>query len=65
MATNGAPDSWDQDDQMTAKMNQLNVGAATFVPNANAAAFVPSWLPAPAAASPGEVLQILNSPAAS
>jgi len=62
MATNGAPDSWDQDDQMTAKMNQLNVGAATFVPNANAAAFVPSWLPAPAAASPAPAPVITAPP---
>jgi len=51
MATNGAPDSWDQEPEereMMTKMGTLNVGAPAFVPNVNAAAFVPSWQAAPA-----------------
>ena len=52
MATNGAPDSWEQED-VSAKMAALNVAAPAFVPNVNACAFVPSWLPADPAPSPG------------
>jgi len=51
MATNGAPDSWEQED-VSAKMAALNVAAPAFVPNVNACAFVPSWLPADPAPSP-------------
>jgi len=51
MATNGAPDSWEQED-VSAKMAQLNVAAPAFVPNVNATAFVPSWLPAEPVPSP-------------
>ena len=43
MATNGAPDTWDMDEDMSNKMNSLNVNAPSFVPNVNAPAFVPSW----------------------
>jgi len=46
MATNGAPESWDQEDEVSTKMGQLNVAAPAFVPNVNAPAFTPSWLPA-------------------
>jgi len=46
MATNGAPESWDQEDEVSTKMGQLNVGAPAFVPNVNAPTFTPSWLPA-------------------
>jgi len=52
MATNGAPEQWDQEDDLTPKMGQLNVSAPAFVPNVNAAAFVPSWLPADTASDP-------------
>lgn len=52
MATNGAPEQWDQEEETTMKMGQLNVGAPSFVPNVNAAAFVPSWLPADPAPVP-------------
>jgi hypothetical protein len=58
MATNGAPEQWDQD-ETALKMAALNVGAPSFVPNANAAAFVPSWLNSEPAAAPGlDVLQL-------
>ena len=54
MATNGAPDSWeDNSDEISTKMTALNVDAPSFVPNVNAAVFVPSFLaaaPPPAAA---------------
>jgi len=46
MATNGAPDSWDDDVEtstITTKFSDLNVEAPSFVPNVNAAVFVPSW----------------------
>ena len=49
MATNGAPDSWDDDvetNNVTNKFTDLNVEAPSFVPNVNASVFVPSWLPA-------------------
>jgi peptide chain release factor subunit 3 len=49
MATNGAPESWDQEDEVSNKMGQLNVGAPAFVPNVNAPTFTPSWLPAESA----------------
>ena len=46
MATNGAPDNWDDEDMdVSNKLSALNVNAATFVPNPNAAVFVPSWGP--------------------
>jgi len=53
------PDHWDDPDQSAAgndlgsKMSKLNVNAASFVPNVNAPAFVPSFLqqPPPAAAA--------------
>jgi len=52
MSTNGAPDSWDGDETVTNKMAGLNVGAPAFVPNPNAACFVPSFaVPPPAVAS--------------
>ena len=44
MATNGAPDNWDDEDMdVSNKLNALNVNAPSFVPNVNAPAFVPSW----------------------
>ena len=50
MATNGAPDNWeDEDMDVSNKLSALNVNAATFVPNPNAAVFVPSWGPEAAA----------------
>ena len=50
MATNGAPDNWeDADMDVSNKLSALNVNAATFVPNPNAAVFVPSWGPEAAA----------------
>jgi len=46
MATNGAPDNWDDEDMdISNKLTALNVNAPTFVPNVNAAPFVPSWGP--------------------
>jgi len=45
MATNGAPEHWDQEDEAAHKLGQLNIGAPEFVPNVNAVEFVPSWLP--------------------
>jgi hypothetical protein len=49
MATNGAPDSWDdegdqQQQQLASQLKSLNVNAPAFVPNVNAAVFVPSFL---------------------
>ena len=53
MATNGAPDNWDDGMDVSNKMEALNVNAASFVPNVNAPSFVPSWgPPAPASSSP-------------
>jgi len=63
MATNGAPENWDDEEMdVSGKMNALNVNAPSFVPNVNAPAFVPgNWggspdsetppAPAPAAAA--------------
>ena len=46
MATNGAPDNWeDEEMDVSNKLTALNVNAASFVPNVNAAVFVPSWGP--------------------
>ena len=49
MATNGAPDNWDEEiSDGVAKLTvkpEFNVNAASFVPNVNAAPFVPSWGP--------------------
>jgi len=56
MATNGAPESWDQEDEVSTKMGQLNVAAPAFVPNVNAPAFTPSWLPAAESAPPPQPL---------
>ena len=47
MATNGAPDSWDDEgdqQQLANHLKSLNVNAPAFVPNVNAAVFVPSFL---------------------
>jgi len=46
MAANGAPDSWEDntDAALQDKMTLLNVNAPSFVPNVNAAVFVPSFL---------------------
>lgn len=66
MATNGAPEQWDQE-ETALKMAALNVGAPSFVPNANAAAFVPSWLssePASAPAAPPASAPAPQKPAA-
>lgn len=53
MATNGAPDNWeDEDMDVSNKLSALNVNAATFVPNPNAAVFVPSWGPEAAPPKP-------------
>ena len=55
MSTNGAPDSWeDNDDSLAKPMGSLNINAPTFVPNVMAAEFVPSWgvQPSPQAAAP-------------
>ncbi len=55
MATNGAPDSWEDegDQQLASQLHSLNVNAPAFVPNVNAAVFVPSFMvksePAPQA----------------
>ena len=43
MATNGAPDNWDDGMDVSNKMEALNVNAPSFVPNVNAPTFVPSW----------------------
>jgi len=56
MATNGAPEQWDQEEETTHKMGQLNVGAPAFVPNVNAAAFVPSWQSADPVTAPAVIL---------
>ena len=47
MASNGAPESWDDMD-VSDKMNNLNVNAPSFVPNVNAAVFVPGGWGGPA-----------------
>jgi peptide chain release factor subunit 3 len=52
MATNGAPDSWDDGEDINDKMGALNVEAPSFVPNVNAAVFVPSFGPPPPKATP-------------
>jgi len=46
MSTNGAPDSWEDNDgsELSKPMSELNVNAPSFTPNVNAAEFVPSWL---------------------
>ena len=71
MATNGAPESWEDADDMAAKLNALNVNAPSFVPNVNAAVFVPSFgppqpaaevPPAPVAAAPTEAAPVANPP---
>ena len=50
---NGAPDSWEDGADINDKLAQLNVDAPSFVPNVNAAVFVPSFLPAaPVEAAP-------------
>ena len=69
MATNGAPDTWDMDEDMSNKMNSLNVNAPSFVPNVNAPAFVPSWGgPAPedtpASTDNGDTAMQVDDPAA-
>ena len=51
MATNGAPDNWDDGMDVSNKMEALNVNAPSFVPNVNAPSFVPSWGPPPPASS--------------
>ena len=45
MASNGAPDNWDDEDMdVSNKLNALNVNAPAFVPNVNAPVFVPgNW----------------------
>ena len=53
MATNGAPDNWDDGMDVSNKMEALNVNAPSFVPNVNAPSFVPSWgAPPPAVSTP-------------
>ena len=52
MATNGAPDNWDDRMDVSSKMEALNVNAPSFVPNVNAPAFVPGNWGSPAATSP-------------
>ena len=52
MATNGAPDNWDDGMDVSSKMEALNVNAPSFVPNVNAPAFVPGNWGSPAATSP-------------
>jgi len=66
MATNGAPETWDQEEDaaVTHKMGQLNVGAPAFVPNVNAAAFVPSWQTTEPVAAPPVILPPPATPAA-
>lgn len=57
MATNGAPDRWDEgEEEISNRLSkQLNVDAPMFVPNVNAAVFVPSFMqqPQPPAPSSG------------
>lgn len=74
MATNGAPDSWEDEgdqQQLASQFNALNVNAPAFVPNINAAVFVPSFMvktepappPEPAAPmSPSEELSSAHPP---
>ena len=45
-----APESWESVADTTAGIGALNVNANVFVPNANAAAFVPSFLSGPSSA---------------
>jgi len=53
MATNGAPDNWDDGMDVSNKMEALNVNAPSFVPNVNAPSFVPSWgAPPPVVSTP-------------
>jgi len=56
MSTNGAPDSWEDNEASISKgMGELNVEAASFVPNPNAVAFVPSWgMPPPSTVEPAQ-----------
>ncbi|KAJ9063631.1 translation termination factor GTPase eRF3 [Entomophthora muscae] len=67
----GPPSKDDTPEQVAAKLKStLNLGAPTFVPNAKAKEFVPSWLPKPAAAkpvssTPAKTLSIGSSPAKS
>lgn len=57
----GAPDSWEsidnsENDAGVAKsLSGLNVGAKPFVPNVNAAVFVPSFAKAPPQSAPGKL----------
>jgi len=44
MAANGAPDSWEDCEDVSNKLTNLNVNAPAFVPNVNAAVFVPSFM---------------------
>ena len=65
MATNGAPDNWDDGMDVSNKMEALNVNAPSFVPNVNAPSFVPSWGgPPPASSSPDtDKMQVDPEPA--
>lgn len=61
MSTNGAPESWEDADDVSSKLNALNVNAASFVPNVNAPAFVPNFgapPPVVAAAPPVAVASV-------
>jgi len=65
MSTNGAPDSWEENEpSITKGMGELNVNAASFVPNPNAAVFVPSWSmpPPPTPLEPGDTTQVCIGP---
>ena len=54
MATNGAPDRWDEgEEEISNRLSkQLNVDAPMFVPNVNAAVFVPSFMQQPQPPAP-------------